>query len=94
MPAQIISLRALDDTMERIDAKIDGALIAADLGDFDTAMDRVEEIRAIRFAPDAPATFLRKVIDDACDGLLHQFARNAGFLDEADCCVGDGKEPA
>ncbi len=94
MPAQIISLRALDDTLERIDAKIDGALIAADLGDFDTAMDRFEEIRTIRFAPDAPAMFLRKAIDDACDGLLHQFSRNAGFLDDADCCAGDGKEPA
>ena len=94
MPAQIISLRALDDTLERIDSKIDGALIAADLGDSDATVDRLEEIRAIRFAPDAPAMFLRKIIDDACDGLLHQFARNAGFLEDADCCVGDGKEPA
>ena len=94
MSAQIISLHALDDALEHIDSRIDGALIAADMGDFDTAMDRIEEIRAIRIADNAPAMFLRKVIDDACDGLLHHFARNAGFLDEADCCADDGKEPA
>jgi hypothetical protein len=94
MTAQIISLRALDDTLERINSGIDDALIAADMGDFDTAMDRIEEIRAIRIADNAPAMFLRKVIDDACDGLLHHFARSAGILTDADCCVGDGKEPA
>ena len=89
MSADIISLAAMDDALERIDAKIDDALVLADLGDFNAAMAKIIDIRAMKFASDAPALFLRKRVAEACDGLLWQLGRTAGLLDAS-----GGKEPA